>query len=233
MFFAQWNPIAGSTSYGFRFMNTADIQVRGIDISIIGRGQFTKHFGMNVLAGYTYTTPKNLNPSYIFGTDSMDTDISTPGVQGRPLTFNSTSIDTTNDMLKYRFNHIAKIDIEFFYKKFTLGYSCRYYSYVKNIDRTFYELDNTVLGTGLPAYRGDDYQPSYYDPNTGTVVPDKIIIGGNKKGNVVMDIRLSYQISPSHKIAVISSNFLNREYSLRPLKIEAPRTISLQYTLKV
>jgi iron complex outermembrane receptor protein len=231
--FAQWNPVAGSQSYGFRFMNTADIQVRGIDISVIGRGEFTKSFGINVLAGYTYTTPKNLDPNYVFGTDSLDTDLSTPGVQGRPLTFNSTSVDTTNDMLKYRFNHIAKIDIEFFYKKFTLGYSCRYYSYMKNLDRTFYELDNTVLGTGLPAYRGDEYQPAYFDPNTGTVVPDKIILGDNKKGNVVMDVRLSYQISPMHKIAVISNNFLNREYSLRPLKIEAPRTISIQYTLKV
>ncbi len=230
--FAQWKPTPGLSSYGFRFMNTADIQVRGIDISIIGRGQFTKHFGMNVLAGYTYTTPKNLQPDFVFGTDSVDTDFSTSGVQGRDLTFKNTSIDTTN-ILKYRFKHIAKIDVEFFYKKFTIGYSCRYYSYMKNLDRNFYALDQTALGTGLAHYRGDDYQPSYYDPATGKVVPDKIVIGDNKHGNIVMDIRLSYQISPSHKIALISSNFLNREYSLRPLKIEAPRSISIQYTLKV
>lgn len=231
--FAQWKPELGLASNGFRFMNTANIQVRGIDISLMGRGQFTKHLGMNILAGYTYTTPKNLDPDYVFGTDSVDTDNSIPGIQGNRLTYNNTSIDTTNDMLKYRFKHIAKIDVEFFYKKFTFGYSCRYYSYVKNIDRTFYAIDNTVLGTGLPEYRGDIYQPSYYDPVTMQVVPDKIIIGDNKKGNIVMDIRLSYQISPIHKIAIISNNFLNREYSLRPLKIEAPRTISIQYTLKV
>ncbi len=225
--FAQWKSTAGLASNGFRFMNTADIQVRGIDISVIGRGQFTKHFGMNVLAGYTYTTPKNLQPDYEFGTDSVDTDNSLAGIQGRPLTYKNTSIDTTDDILKYRFKHIAKIDIEFFYKKFTLGYSCRYYSYVKNIDKTFYALDDLFLKTGLPGYRGDVYIPSSQG------VSDKVIIGDNKRGNIVMDIRLSYQISPSHKIALISSNFLNREYSLRPLKIEAPRTISLQYTLKV
>ncbi len=224
--FAQWKPQLGLSSNGFRFMNTADIQVRGIDISIIGRGQFTKHFGMNVLAGYTYTNPKNLDPDFEFGTDSVDTDNSISGIQGNELTFKNTSIDTTN-ILKYRFNHIAKIDVEFFYKKFTLGYSCRYYSYMKNLDRNFYALDNTVLQTGLPQYRGDIYIPSQQG------VSDKIIIGDNKHGNIVMDIRLSYQISPSHKIALISNNFLNREYSLRPLKIEAPRTISLQYTLKV
>jgi len=231
--FAQWKKTPGIGSNGFRFMNTADIQVRGIDISIIGRGEFTKTFGMNILAGYTFTSPKNLDPDFVFGTDSADTDITTPGTQGNPLTYNSTSIDTTNDILKYRFKHIAKVDIEIFYKKFTLGYSCRYYSYMKNIDRTFYALDNTVLGTGLPEYRGDEYQPSYFDPNTGQVVDDKIIIGDKKRGNVVMDIRFSYQISPIHKIALISNNFLNKEYSLRPLKIEAPRTFSIQYTLKV
>lgn len=226
--FAQWKPSAGLASNGFRFMNTADIQVRGIDVSILGRGQFTKDFGMNVLAGYTYTTPKNLQPDYVFGTDSVDSDNTLPGIQGRPLTYNNTSIDTTNDVLKYRFKHIAKIDIEFSYKKFALGYSCRYYSYVKNIDKTFYALDALVLKTGLPGYRGDIYQPA-----SGPGQPDNIIIGDNKRGNIVMDVRLSYQITPNHKIAVISNNFLNREYSLRPLKIEAPRTISIQYTLKV
>jgi iron complex outermembrane receptor protein len=205
--------------YGFRFMNTADIQVRGIDVSIIGRGQFTKAFGVNVLAGYTYTTPKNLDPDFVFGTDSA----------GHDLTFRNTSVDTTGDVLKYRFRHIAKIDIEFTYKKFSLGYSCRYYSYMQNLDKKFYELDNDILKTGLIAYRGDSV--SGYD--TPGLDDDRIIIGDNKRGNVVMDIRFSYQISPSHKIAIISNNFLNREYSLRPLKIEAPRTISLQYTLKV
>ncbi len=232
--FAQWKPQLGLSSNGFRFMNTANIQVRGVDISIIGRGEFTKNFGMNVLAGYTYTNPKNLQPNYEFGRDSSDTDHNPlNGIQGNKLTFNTTSIDTTKSMLKYRFRHIAKIDVEFYYKKFTLGYSCRYYSYMRNIDRTFYAIDNTVLGTGLPAYRGDTYQESHYDPSTGQVVPDKIIIGDNKRGNIVMDMRLSYQISPAHKIAIICNNILNREYTLRPLKIEAPRSISIQYTLKV
>lgn len=219
--FTQWDSLTGPPGYGygFKFMNTADIQVRGIDISVIGRGQFTKNFGMNILAGYTYTTPKNLQPDAVFGVNS----------KGDSLTFTNTSINPTKNFLKYRFKHIAKIDIEFSYKKFTLGYSCRYYSYMQNLDKTFYELDNSFLKTGLIEYRGDKVSGwDTPDPND-----DKIIIGGNKKGNIVMDIRVSYQISPSHKIALISNNFLNREYSLRPLKIEAPRTISIQYTLKV
>lgn len=52
-------------------------------------------------------------------------------------------------------------------------------------------------------------------------------------GNWIFDARISYQITPQHKIAVIGSNILNRTYSLRPLKIEAPRTIMIQYTWKL
>ena len=52
-------------------------------------------------------------------------------------------------------------------------------------------------------------------------------------GNWIFDARVSYQINDKHKLAVIGSNILNRAYSLRPLKIEAPRTIMLQYTFKL
>ena len=52
-------------------------------------------------------------------------------------------------------------------------------------------------------------------------------------GNWIFDARVSYNINERHKIAVISANITNRSYSLRPLKIETPRTIMLQYTFKL
>ena len=52
-------------------------------------------------------------------------------------------------------------------------------------------------------------------------------------GNWIVDARMSYSINEMHKIALIGSNILNRSYSLRPLKIEPPRTIMLQYTFKI
>jgi outer membrane receptor for ferric coprogen and ferric-rhodotorulic acid len=55
----------------------------------------------------------------------------------------------------------------------------------------------------------------------------------HQHGNWILDARLSYQINPTHKVALISSNILNNIYSLRPLKIEQLRTIMLQYTLKL
>jgi outer membrane receptor for ferric coprogen and ferric-rhodotorulic acid len=52
-------------------------------------------------------------------------------------------------------------------------------------------------------------------------------------GNWIFDARVSYNVSESHKLALIGSNILNRTYSLRPLKIEAPRTIMVQYTYRL
>lgn len=215
--FANWEK--GKAAYGFKFVNSGDIQVRGVDISLLGQGKFTKDFGMNLLAGYTFTKPVSLQPNEVFATDSFGLEISHV----------SSSIDTTNYILKYRFEHLAKADVEFTYKSFAVGYSVRYYSYMKNIDRTFYSIDKpgTSLNTGITAYRGDMYFPS--TPQQ----PDEVFIGPFKRGTTIMDMRLSYNISKRSKIAFVVNNFMNKEYSLRPLKIEAPRTTAIQYTLKV
>ncbi|MFM8242270.1 MAG: hypothetical protein ACKN86_05650, partial [Crocinitomicaceae bacterium] len=52
-------------------------------------------------------------------------------------------------------------------------------------------------------------------------------------GNWIFDARISYNVSDSHKFALIGSNIFNRSYSLRPLKIEAHRQLMLQYTYKL
>lgn len=214
--FAQWTTeqtLANSYGFGFKFVNSGDIQVRGIDISLLGQGKFTKDFGMNLLAGYTFTKPVSLKPHEIFAVDSSGTEFN----------YVNSSVDTSNYILKYRFQHIAKIDLELVYRKFALGYSTRYYSYMQNLDRTFYQLDETFLKTGIVEWRGDEY-------NNNT---DVLVVGDGKKGTVVMDARFSYTISDKSKIAFIVNNALNKEYSLRPLKIEAPRTTAIQYTLKI
>ena len=52
-------------------------------------------------------------------------------------------------------------------------------------------------------------------------------------GNIICDARFSYSLNKSHKVALIGANVLNRSYSLRPLKIEPPRSVMLQYTWKI
>lgn len=214
---------------GFKFLNTGKNRVRGIETSVMGGGQFTKSFGMSVIVGYTYTIPESVEPDKVFYEDSI-------GGSTIRQTHYGTSIDTMK-ILKYRFQHLANLDIEFSYRKWSLGYTFRYYSYMKNVDRILYTMDSSVKGdvghdqfdSGIIEYRGDT---EIQDWESGTP-PPHYKINDKHQGNYVMDARVSYQVNGWLKAAFIVNNFLNNEYSLRPLKMEQPRTASIQFTVKV
>ena len=55
----------------------------------------------------------------------------------------------------------------------------------------------------------------------------------HRHGNWIFDARISFNVNEKHKLAIISANIANKTYSLRPLKIEQPRTVMLQYTYKL
>ena len=67
------------------------------------------------------------------------------------------------------------------------------------------------------------------DINPGNILK---VEGEGKDKYMLIDFDYAFK-NGMHKIAVIANNFLNRAYSLRPLKIESPRTIMLQYTFKL
>ena len=213
---------------GFKFLNTGKNRVRGIETSVMGGGQFTKSFGMTLIVGYTYTIPESVEPETVFYEDSI-------GGSTIRQTHYGTSIDTTK-ILKYRFQHLANLDIEFTYRKWSLGYTFRYYSYMRNVDRILYTMDSSVKGdlgpdqfdTGIIEYRGDTEIQDWDDPSA-----PRYTISEKHSGNYVMDARISYQVNGWLKAAFIVNNFLNNEYSLRPLKMEQPRTASIQFSIKV
>jgi iron complex outermembrane receptor protein len=218
---------------GFKFLNTGDNRVRGVEASIMGGGQFTKSFGMTLLLGYTYTLPESLNPDEVFyvnkrvligGGDTLITEQS--------FTHRNTSIDSTTNILKYRFRHLGKMDMEFTYRKWAIGYSFRYYSFMENIDKVIYDLDAIKgpggLNTGIIADRGDFQTELPNGTGAWELNPDK-----SRMGEYVMDARISFQIAEWLKAAFIVNNFLNNEFSLRPLKMEQPRTATIQLSFKV
>lgn len=200
--YALWEP----DSAGFKFVNTGHTQVKGYEFSILGNGKISSKIEVNLLIGYTYVLPQTKNPDEVFATDNP-----ADGFIPTDLTYSNTSTDTTDNILKYRFRHLFKADVEATYKKkFSIGGSMRYYSFMENIDKTFYDLDEPyLLPTGIKEYRKE-----------------------NNSGTTVFDARISYRLNEHFAVAFISNNIANLEYSLRPLKIEAPRTIILQITAR-
>jgi iron complex outermembrane receptor protein len=214
--FGIWRTFTGDPqtlgqSAGFMFLNTGQSRVTGLDASFMGMAKLSKKTLLTFMTGYNYIVPKTLSPDYVYATDSLN----------RIFTYNSTSLDGSKGILKYRFLHNVKLDAELTYnKKISLGLSAKYFSKIVNMDaiiKDFEELttDTTSdIGNWLQDLRYMDYFNSH------------------RFGNWIFDARFSYSISETHKIALIGSNILNRGYSLRPLKIEAPRTIMIQYTYK-
>ncbi|MCD4665694.1 MAG: TonB-dependent receptor, partial [Bacteroidales bacterium] len=208
--FGFWDSTYTFAFAGFKFLNTGKSRIIGIDISLTGKAQLSKNLTMNTIFGYNYIVPKALEPDYVFARDFN------PGGDAE-FSYRSTSIDPDKNILKYRFLHTLKADIEFEYKNFATGFSLKYFSKIENLDKAIADFEHVTSLAG------------------GTIQPVKYMdyFYNHNNGNLIMDFRICYSFKERHKIALISNNLTNRRYSLRPLKAEPMRTIMLQYSLKI
>ncbi|MCE2712544.1 MAG: TonB-dependent receptor [Cryomorphaceae bacterium] len=177
---------------GFQAQNAERARISGIEFSFNSTGSIG---GVQIvsLIGYTYMNPitLNTNPTY--------------------LAYMS---DSTSNMLKYRFKHLAKADVELTYKKFSVGFSTRYNSNMVNIDRVFQEdLDPSTseifILPGLKQYR-ETYN----------------------KGALVFDARIALPASENYRVSFIVNNVFNAEYTSRPGDIQPPRSFLMQIQMK-
>ncbi len=204
--FGVWDPTF--TIVGFKFMNTGESRVRGIDISVVGKTDEKKKFSMMGMFGYTFVDPISLQPDLIYGvTGALQSN-----AEGEELSYNSTSYNTAGNVLKYRFKHLVKGDLEFTYTQFVLGFSYRYYSKMENVDKSLGDIE-MLTENAYPFFEKIKIL-DYWKTN---------------EGYHLVDARFSYKLLEKHRISLICNNLMNVNYSLRPMKVEAPRTTSIQY----
>ena len=178
---------------GFQAQNAEKARITGLDLSFNSSGKIG---GVELISllGYTYMNPISLNNNPLYTANFSDKNI---------------------NMLKYRFKHLAKADVEVNYKKLSAGFSCRYNSFMKNIDLTFEEDLDPSLNTTVYLLPGlKEYRKKY------------------NKGSLVFDFRFGYKINEFMRIGLIANNILNTEYSSRPGDIQAPRNFMLQLQMK-
>ncbi len=203
--FGYWGKNPNPTKdVGFKFFNTGPARIYGIDASVAGEGDLSKNLNLSFMVGYTYSVPEALDPNYIFYVN--------PNNAKNSLTYLNTSSDTSGHILKYRVQSLLKADVQITWKRFSTGFGGRYYSYMKNIDKFFYDiLDGQMFGvkTGIKKYREE-----------------------HNSGTFIVDYRVSYALR-SFKFSVIVNNLMNTEFSLRPLTIEPPRMTQLQVIYKI
>lgn len=174
---------------GFSATNAENARISGIEFSFNTQGKIGQ-VELTSLIGYTYMNPISLNTNTAYlGTFS----------------------DTSTNMLKYRFKHMAKADVQADYKAFSAGVSTRYNSYMSNIDRLFEDgIQGTQVLPGLKEYRLQ-----------------------HQEGSLVFDARIAYEFKDKYKVSFIVNNLRNTEYSSRPADIQAPRQFLAQLQFKM
>ena len=141
---------------------------------------------VTALLGYTYIDPRQTDFN-----EARDTSQNT----------------SKNNLLKYRYQHTGKADVQLGYKKVSFGVSLRANSFMENVDAFFVD---SYFFPGMKEYRA-----------------------AHNKGDAIFDCRLSYQLNKTAKLAFIVNNIFNREVMSRPMDVLPPRVYAFQLTIKV
>jgi iron complex outermembrane receptor protein len=158
---------------------------------------------LTMLMGYTHTLPVSTTPDQVYATSVA------PGFP--PATYTNTSYNPTDNILKFRVQNLFRADLQTDYKRLMAGVSVRYNSHVRNIDRVFVDLDESgLLTTGVGQWMSE-----------------------HTTGDWLLDARVGVDLTEVARVAVIVNNLTNEVYSLRPLSIEAPRSIQVQLTVNL
>ncbi len=206
MEFTFGGPDADGTVNGFQSGNIDDTRIRGAEISFLGQGEL---FGVptNLIAGYTYIDPQYQN-----------FDAQTAA--------NSTS---NENILKYRFRHTAKLDIEStFKKKLSIGASLQYNSKMEALDIYFYDLGKFLLADFEDLINTIQPNGQGFDELAGDILGIKAFRDRKDGGTAVLDFRVAYNISEVAKISFILKNATNQVYTLRPALMEAPMNLTVR-----
>lgn len=206
--FGEDNGFENFLGYGFKSVNVGKTQISGVELSILGSGNISSDIKLNILAGYTYINPISLTPNEIYATlEEPMVDIFGED-EISDLTYNNSS--SNPEVLKYRYQHLAKLDLEIIHKKISFGTSFRYNDFMKNIDAIFADEFFSWLVPGIPEAREN-----------------------GKNGDFIIDSRFYYQINSYIKTGFVVNNLLNKEYMNRPANMMPPRTIAINCNIKI
>jgi iron complex outermembrane receptor protein len=183
-------------NFGAKSVNVENARIRGGEITFLLQGK-TGKMNTSFSGGYTYMDPVILN---------YDPARDTTGTSG-------------TNVLKYRFRHMARADVQTAYRKWSTGFSLRYNSFMESIDKSF---ETELFRDIFPTFHSGLY-----------ILPGiKEYRAKHNKGDIVFDHRISWQFSETVKIALVTNNVFNREYMTRPGDVQAPRTNIVQVSLK-
>lgn len=177
----------------FKPENVDRARIAGFEGNLTGQGNIGP-VTIRSIFGYTYNYPVNLgrNPEY-----------ENAGVYIREMfqNFNRPYSYTDTVLLKYRNRHMVRLDLEAEVKRFTVGTTMYYNSFMESFDDVLAVFD--VI--------------TYYEMRK------------NRTGDFILDLRLAYQVNEQAKVSFIVKNATNLTYATRPGMMNSPMSFSVQF----
>ena len=203
--FGQYNdPIDSSSYIGFRQENVADARTLGWEATISATNKF-KNAALTYQFGYTYNFVANADEDTVY---QKFGNLVKGAFSGFKITdeeyasfYDGGDQNILYGMMRYRFRHTIKTDINVDVKKISFGTNIRYYGFLDRVDAVF-----ALFIPGIQEFRDSQ----------------------NYKGDFVVDLRVRYHFSENFTLGFICKNALNNDYQLRPAKPDAPRSFTFQ-----
>lgn len=204
--FARWvenNDINQFFGLGFKSVNIGTTDINGFELSTAlqyDRGKSR----WQLMGGYTFMNPTIQDPNEIFATAFA---IGT--LWPDSLTYANTSSDPSG-ILKYRYQHLLKLDLQFDRGPWTAGASLRTNDFMANVDQIFVSdlFASQVPGIGTSRAR-------------------------LSSGDVIWDFRVGYAFTEHLNIRLLVENAFNREVLIRPAKLGPPVRYSIQFSARI
>ncbi|MFT5309891.1 MAG: outer membrane receptor protein involved in Fe transport [Bacteroidia bacterium] len=188
-----------SIAVGLYPQNVSDALVAGYELGLASQGKIGP-VGINALVGYTYNYPVNLDSAKSFGAEQYVGEFFS-------RMFKRLNPEESEYLLKLRPRHLIKGDVALSYKKATFGVTLVYGSYPENIPATERLAVDLMSGElGATERYGEAHQ----------------------KGDLVINLRASYQILKQLKATFIVNNVSNKIYAYRPSAVEPIRNFTVK-----
>ena len=196
---------------GFKSVNLSRGRIAGLEVSSYFNGQIGP-IPYRFWGGYTYTYPGDLD-----SIQSKNMNYFVNLVKGFGDVENNKELQQT--ILKYRSLHTARLDLEFPFKFVTVGGAAIFNGYM-------WQIDDILLSEG-------DIGELIYTLNGGELIPGyREFRETSKGGDWVYDARISVDLGKHIRLGFIVNNVANREYAIRPGRMNAMRTYNLKCQLK-
>ncbi len=194
---------------GFKTQNISRGRIAGFEAGTYTNGKIGS-VPYRIWGGYTYTYPgdldsiKSKNQNYF---------------QNLAKAFVNVDEELQQTILKYRSLHTARFDLEITpIKDISLGFAAIYNGYMWQIDDIF--IGKGTYGSIIEVLNGGELIPGFKDFRETS-----------KGGDWVFDTRVAFNIGEHIQLNFVVNNLLNREYALRPGRMNPLRSYNVKCQL--